>query len=139
MLVCYRKRLHRVAAQHSPGTKSRLRYNPLFPPPLLHPAPISWGHIRNAIQTIKDVPCVLPVQATWEAEVVTETPHATSPPGQPGSHGREVPARRALCSEQLCREATLSDPIKASLFPLAYLRKKKSQQNKSQYTKTLPG
>lgn len=79
------------------------------------------------------------MQVTWEAEVVTETPRAMSLSGQPGSHGREVPARRALCSEQLCREATLSDPIKASVFPLAYLQKKKSKQNKSQYTKTLLG
>lgn len=48
----------------------------------------------------------------------------------PPRGGWEVPARTALCSEWLCRGATISDPLKACLS-VAYLQKK----NKNKLTK----
>ena len=64
---------------------------------------------------------VLPVQVTWDAEAGSKTPRTLLPLGAAGRLWEGGP-----CEESpllwLCRGATISDLIKASLFLLAYLQ-----------------
>lgn len=146
MLACYTKRFpvsasvleHSSAPALNPGTETSPSAPLSAPPPSSH---LMGGCIRNGEPFRPSR--MRQVSYPWRSLRMQRRearPHILCfPSGWLGGHGREVPVSKALCSEWwLCRGTTISDPIKASLFLLAYLRKK-NQTKTSQYMKTLPG
>lgn len=132
MLVCYTKRFpvsasvleHSSAPALNPGTETSPSAPLSAPPPSSH---LMGGCIRNGEPFRPSR--MRPVSYPWRSLRMQRRearPHVPrSPSGWLGGRGREVPASKALCSEWwLCRGTTISDPIKASLFLLAYLQKK---------------